>query len=228
MIDGLFLALGQLGDPVFRRVLVRSLFWSLILVVLSAWGVGWAVQFIPPTGYGWLDTAIHWLSTGSFVVLLWFIFPAVAGLVISLYLDDIAEAVERRHYPDDPPGQALPVAAALSYGIRFGLLVLVVNLLALPFYLVALLAAGAGLLLYYAVNGYLLGREYFELAALRQTDPRQATLIRKRFGSRIFVIGLLVAFAFTVPLLNLLAPLIATAWMVHVFKALKTKADFVS
>ena len=211
MIDGLFLALGQLGDRVFMRVLLRSLFWSLILVVLATWGVGWAVQFIPPTGYAWLDTAIHWLSTGSFVVLLWFIFPAVAGLVISLYLDDIAEAVERRHYPNDPPGQALSAVAAVSYGIRFGLLVLVVNLVALPFYLFGLIFAGAGLLLY-----------------LRQTDPRQAALIRKRFGGRIFVIGLLVAFAFTIPVLNLLAPLIATAWMVHVFKALKTKADFVS
>jgi CysZ protein len=227
MIDGLFLALGQLGDRVFLRVLVRSLALTLVLVVLAAWGATWALQFVPPTGYGWIDTAVRWLSAAGFLVLLWLMFPAIAGLVISLFLDDIAEAVERRHYSADPPGTPLGLAEGLVYGARFGLLVLAVNLVALPFYLLALLAAGAGLLLYYGVNGYLLGREYFELVALRHADPPRARRIRKRFSKRIFVIGAVVAFAFTVPLVNLLTPLIATAWMVHVFKALKTDPDFV-
>jgi uncharacterized protein involved in cysteine biosynthesis len=228
MLRGLFLALGQLGDPVFRRVLGLSLAISLALVVVLGWAGSWAIDAIPPTGNEWVDRPVRFLAGLGLVGGLLLLFMPVSSAVIGIFLDDIAEAVERRHYPADPPGRALGFTPALAYGVQFALLVLAVNVIAAPFYVFSLFVAGLGLLLYYAINGYLLGREYFELAALRQVGSDDARRLRRRFRGQVFMVGAITAFAFTIPFANLLAPLIATAWMVHVFKSLKKDSHAVT
>lgn len=228
MINGLFLAIGQLGDPKFRRVLLLSLAITAVAMTVLGMLASHALTLIPVTGYAWLDNVIALLGNAGLVVLTLILFPPVASAVISLFLDDIAEAVERRHYPVDPPGQALSLRGALSYGAGFAILVLAVNIVALPVYVTAFILAGTGALIYWGVNGYLFGREYFELVALRQVDAETGRRLRKANGVKLFLAGLAIAFGFSVPLLNLLVPLIATAWMVHIFKALKMKAEIVS
>jgi CysZ protein len=73
-------------------------------------------------------------------------------------------------------------------------------------------------------NGWLLGREYFELVALRHVERREATLLRRRFGPSIMLAGTLLALLSMIPLLNLVAPLFGTALMVHLFRHLRTRA----
>jgi CysZ protein len=91
---------------------------------------------------------------------------------------------------------------------------ILVNLIALPFYLLP----GINLALFWIVNGYLLGREYFELVALRHLDVAAARALRRRHALRIFIAGIVIAAFATVPFLNLLSPLFATAFMVHTSK----------
>ena len=141
--------------------------------------------------------------------------PATA-LVAGLFLDDLAEVIERRDYPADPPGRALPTLASLILSVRFLGVVLLGNLLAFAL----LLVPGVNLFAFLAVNGYLLGREFFEFAALRFRTQAEAKAMRRRHAGTVFLGGLAIAGWLAIPVVNLTAPLFAAALMVHLHKAL--------
>jgi CysZ protein len=210
--------IGDLAEPTMRRVVVRTLALTLGAYVVA---IALALQLprlIPDTGYEWADMAVAVLSGIGAIFLLAVLFPVVVSAVVGLFLDDVAEAVERRHYPADPPGTALGVVPAILMGLRFAGLVLLVNLIALPFYLLLLFLPPFGLVLFYLVNGYLIGREYFDLVATRHLPAAQAAALRRAYGLRIVLAGAAGAFLFTLPLAALLAPLVTTAAFVHLFK----------
>ena len=105
---------------------------------------------------------------------------------------------------------------ATTVGLRFTVVVLAVNLLGL----VLLFVPGVNVVVWWLVNGYLLGRLYFELAALRFHPYAEVTALRRLFAGRIFLGGLLIAAFVAIPIVNLAAPLVGTAFMVHVHKDL--------
>jgi uncharacterized protein involved in cysteine biosynthesis len=152
------------------------------------------------------------------------LFPAVMVMVMSFLLEDIAEAVEARHYPALPPARPQPVGEMLRSGLAFAAVTVAINLLALPFYLLLIFLPPLNLFLFYGVNGYLFGREYFEIVALRRQTPSDAKRARRRFRGRLFLAGILIAVMMTIPLVNLFAPIVATGFMVHVFEDLKRRA----
>jgi CysZ protein len=96
------------------------------------------------------------------------------------------------------------------------------------FALVLLLVPGINLAAFFLVNGYLLGREYFEFAAMRFMSPADAKRLRSRNSTTIFFAGLIIAAFLSVPLLNLLTPMFAAGMMVHLHKmmAAKTGGDW--
>ena len=119
-------------------------------------------------------TAIAWLLSiaaglgilvGSVMLM-----PAVTALVASFFADQIADEVEREHYPADPPGMALPLWLRVPEGGKTALLAIVVYVCAAPF----LLFAGLGAVIFFLATAWLLGREYFELAAMRFRPPAEA------------------------------------------------------
>ncbi|MEE8308676.1 MAG: EI24 domain-containing protein, partial [Gammaproteobacteria bacterium] len=173
---------------------------------------------VPKTEIGWINWIIEQLASFGVVFAILFLFPALASLVMGLFLDQIAAAVEQRYYPNDPPGVPVGIVQSMSSASKLAGQMLVFNLIALPFYIVflffPLLSAG----LYYLINGYLLNREYFEMIALRHVDANQHKTLRRKHGGRLFVGGCLIAFLFSIPILNLTTPLLATGLMVHLFK----------
>jgi CysZ protein len=168
----------------------------------------------------WIETATQWLGGLALVAGSIFLIPPVTSLMAGLYLDDIASEVERVYYPSDPPGHELPALAAIGVGVKFFLVVLAVNLIAL----FLLLIPGINLIAFYAGNGYLLGREYFEMVATRHLPPEEARQLRKANMVYVFVCGLIIAGLASVPIVNLLTPLFATAFMVHIYKMLARRA----
>jgi CysZ protein len=141
----------------------------------------------------------------------------VAALFVGLFLDDIADTVERKHYPNDPAGRPLPPGRAIWAALKFFGIVVMVNLLCLP--LVFMLGFGA--LIFLIANAYLLGREYFELVASRHNERIVVRELRSRHSISIFSAGLLIAVVLAIPLVNVIGPLFATAFMVHVAKRLR-------
>jgi CysZ protein len=145
-----------------------------------------------------------------------FLMPAITSLVASFFVDDVADLVEREHYPAERPGVALPIGLAISEGVRTALLTILVYLIALPF----VIAAGAGFLIYFIATAWLLGKQYFELAAMRFRPPEEARLMRRDNAATIFTAGLIIAAFVSIPIINLATPLFGMAFMVHMHKQL--------
>jgi uncharacterized protein involved in cysteine biosynthesis len=145
-----------------------------------------------------------------------FLMPAVTAFVGTFFADEIAELVEREHYGNAAPGRTPPFGRALAEGMQTALLAITVYLAAAPF----LVLAGLGFIVMFLANAYLLGREYFLLAAMRFRPPREAKALRRMRRADVFLAGLIIAFVVSVPVLNLITPLFATALMVHVHKRL--------
>ncbi|MFQ6017664.1 MAG: EI24 domain-containing protein [Kiloniellaceae bacterium] len=238
MFAALLKAIGQASDPAFRRVLGRSLA-AAIVAFAGLWGLSWFGLSSAGDGLtGWLgeqDLGAFWIDVVTWIfgaagvvgvlVTSFFLFPAVMVLAMSLLLEDIAAAVERRHYPDLPPARAQPLTEQVKGAVAFAGVTLAANLLALPVYLLLLFVPPLNLFVFYALNGYLLGREYFELVAVRRLDPAATKRLRRHHRGRVLLAGVVVTVLLTLPLVNLVTPIIATGFMLHVFEALRRRGD---
>ncbi len=217
MLTAFLDALRQLPEPEFRRVLWRAMALTLAAFVVIVVGFSYLLGGFPLTGFDWLDWILVRLASATLMLALFLVFPSVATLLVSVFLDEIAEAVERRHYADDPPGRPLSPGRALGVSLQFTAALILTNVLALPLYLIP----GINLFVFYGLNGYLLSREYFELVALRHLDVASARRLRRAHRGRLLIAGVVIAFMLTVPIVNIVAPIVATAFMAHIFKALE-------
>ena len=210
---------GDIFSPPFRRVMVKSLALTIGVLLLAGFGLDrLALSFVqaPP---GWLTTAISVLLGLGLVAGLVLLAAPTTSLVAGFFLDEIAGIVEREVDPSGVPGRPAPAIDSAAYALRFAALSLVVTLAAL----VLLFVPGFGLLAWIGANAYLLGREYFELAAMRFRPVAEARAMRRHFALPIYLAGLLIAGFVAIPLLNLFTPLFATALMARLHKRLARK-----
>lgn len=223
MIRAYAMAFADLASREFRAVLWRAVLLSGGVFVALAALVWWLFDGLGLFAWGWINWIVEVFGWGAFLAVTWIFFPAVVSIVLSLFLDSAVEAVERRHYPADPAGQPPALWRSLVVGLNFTLVMALLNLVVLPLYLVLIFVPPLNLFVFYGLNGYLLGREYFELVGLRHLDDEAARQARKANGWRLFKAGVVAAFLFTIPFVNLLTPLVAAAAMVHIFKTLPLK-----
>lgn len=205
--------LGILGALAIFTVLWAIVWWLLANVdPASIWGLATIVE--------WMGGAFDWLAGmaffGTLLVATFLMFPAVITIVVGLFLDQVATVVEQRHYPGLGEPRKQPLPETLGSTVKFAAIVVLLNLLVLPAYLILIFIPGANLLLYYLLNGYLIGREFFELAAFRRLEPAEATRLRKSYRGKVMIAGVMLAFLMTIPVVNLLAPVLGAAFMVHV------------
>lgn len=221
IVPSLRLALAQLPDPTFRRVLWRSLLVSMAVFAVLAVVLWFGVAMLPDTEQTWLDWVIGFASGVGFFVAMLLLFPAVMTAAVGLFLDDIADAVEQRYYPGDPRGRALPFWPALGGSLRFLGIVIGVNLLLLPIYGVLIFFPPFMYALSLLVNGFLVSREYFEVVAWRYLPRSEADRLRRRHRGDLWLCGVIIVLLLTIPLINFVVPIVATAFMVHVYKRLQ-------
>lgn len=221
---GLFLrSFSELLQPEARSLLIRSLLWSLAILAVLCIGIWVFLGTTRLFDEMWLENTADVAGGLGAVVLAYLLFPAAIGLISSLFLDAIADQVEARHYPDGKGTREISVKENLVVAARFTGLLLLVNLIALPVYLVLLFFPPVLIAFSALVNGYLMGREYFELVALRHMDPQAARAAFRRNRNRLSVAGAVIAVMLGIPLVNLLAPIVATAFMVHLFADLRRR-----
>jgi len=72
-------------------------------------------------------------------------------------------------------------------------------------------------LVYWALNGYLLGREFFTQAAVRRISNADARALRRANRSEVWLLGALIAIPMSFPIVNLVVPLIGAAAFTHLF-----------
>ena len=231
MLEAAAKALSQILSPPMRSILWRSIGLALVLIAvlaiglqrllswLATYGEGWAESMLGPTWHTPIDL-LAWvisIAAGLGVVLGGiFLMPAVTSLIAGFFVDDVGDLVEREYYPAEEPGAALPLGISMIEGIEIALLTILVYLIALPFVLVA----GAGFLVFFIATAWLLGKQYFELAAMRFRPPAEAKLMRRDNAATIFAAGAIIAAFVSIPIVNLATPLFGMALMVHMHKRL--------
>ncbi|WP_454747056.1 sulfate transporter family protein [Ciceribacter selenitireducens] len=230
ILDAAGLALRNLFAPE-----TRSVFWKVIgltLLVLAglwfalretfvAYAMPWVDQLMPgmPEWAGWLTFVFGIFASIGLALALALLLSSVTAIIAGLFLDDVAEVIETRDYPGDRPGTAMPIGAAILSSLKFFGIVLVGNIIAL----MLLLVPGINIVAFFLVNGYLLGREFFEFAAMRFRTPDEARLFRSRHSGTVFAAGLVISAFLAIPILNLLTPLFAAGLMVHLHKMLSKR-----
>ena len=202
------------------RLLLKTL--ALTLLLFAALGGGiWAGFHALRLHFGWGGGGLaEATATALAVVALgWLLFRATAMAVMGLFADDIIEAVERQSYPD-AAAMARPVGWARSgrYALASLRRTLGWNLLALPAYLLLLVTGVGTVTLFLALNAYLLGRDMADMV-----EPRHPALPPIGRTSR-WLMGLLSAIAFLLPLVNLLAPIWSAAMAVHMLHCQRKSA----
>lgn len=221
MLKALALAFGQLSDPASRRVVWIGVAGAILGFIALAVGIGWALTGLSLSGYAWLDDVLPVAGGLAAFVLAWLFFPTAVVAVSGILIDDVTDQVERRHYPHLAPAPRLALVPSLIDAVRLLAVILAVNLAALPLYI---LLPGLNLVIFYAANGYLLGREYFAMIANRRLGVADARRLRRLQPGRPFVAGILIAIIASIPVLNLFSPVIAIALMVHVFHDIRHRA----
>jgi uncharacterized protein involved in cysteine biosynthesis len=231
MLDAAVKALSQILSPPMRSILWRSIGLALVLVVVLAIGLQRLLSWLATSGEGWAEAMLGPGFQTPLNVLSWivsiaaglgvvfgavFLMPAITSLVASVFVDEVADHVELEHYPAERPGTALPLGIAMTEGVKTAALTILVYLIALPF----VFFAGAGFIAFFIATAWLLGREYFELAAMRFRSPAEAKAMRRDNAATIFTAGLIIAAFVSIPIVNLATPLFGMAFMVHMHKRL--------
>lgn len=212
------LSLGQIGDPAFRRPLLRGAAGAAVVFAGLFWLALEGAQWLAASAPGWLaGPALGWglQALGGLLALLlasWLFVPVVVAIA-GLFVDPVAAAVERRHYPGlPPPSRGASLGAQAGWGLRFGLRLLALQLLLLP---LALLLPGIGAALAFAVASWGLGTGLFEGVAQRRMPVAEARAERRRRRFAVWGMGAAFAALAAVPLLNLLVPVLGTAAATH-------------
>ena len=193
---------------------------AVILLILLGAGLWEVAGWIAAGLSHWIGWLAHFGTVVLAVGLAWFLFPAVITMFVGFFVETIASAVEARYYPGRPPARQQSFVAMVGTGLRFGAVALFLNLILLPAYLLMLLFPPLYLLVFYWVNGYLLGRAYFELVAYRRLDERAADALRRARSGQVTLAGVMIALMLTIPVFNLFAPIAATAFALHLFEAM--------
>lgn len=218
-------AVMQLSDPRFRRVLWLGIALSIALLFGFYALLLWVIEAIDPgsveiPGVGqitWLGDLLGWGSLVLMLFLSMFLMIPVASAITSLFLDDVAQAVEDEHYPDLPDPPRMGWGDALRDTVNFLGVLIGANVLALFVYV---LLPFLSLFIFFALNGFLLGQEYFQIAAMRREGRQRARELRRANRGTIWIAGCLMALPLAIPLVNLLVPVLGAATFTHLYHRL--------
>ncbi|NDV02192.1 EI24 domain-containing protein [Pseudoroseicyclus tamaricis] len=219
-------ALSQIGDPRFRRVLALGVLLALALLIAAYALILWLISLANPESLvlpivgqvTWLDDLLGWGSLALMLVLSVFLMIPVASAITSMFLDDVAAAVEAKHYPSLPPVAGGGLWEGVVDTVNFLGVLVAANLVALILYLFLPFAAP---FIFYALNGYLLGREYFQVAAMRREGRAGAKALRRRYPAQIWAAGCMMALPLSIPVVNLLVPVLGAATFTHLYHRLR-------
>jgi len=222
MLQDAVKALIQTFTPAYRRVLLYSIGLAIGLIIVLGIGAHYGLTYLIALDWRWAEITVDILAGIGIIIGGIFLVPPITSLIAGLFLDDVAGKVERNDFLDMEEGTALPIGRSLVLSIKFFGLMLAVNLVAL----LLLLVPGVNLVVFYVANGYLLGREYFQLAAMRYRSEDEAALVRRHHSVAIFFAGLIIAVVVSIPILNLITPVFATIFMVRLHKRLTRSRSY--
>ncbi|HEX2581608.1 MAG TPA: EI24 domain-containing protein [Dongiaceae bacterium] len=220
MIEAFIRAIGDLGHPAMGRIVLKAAALAILVLALLATGLWVALSSLPsfPPPWGWLS---HFASVVGAILLAWLLFPIMMSIAIGLFEEDIAAIAERVHPLLHPDGSS-HWTAVLARSLGLLLWGVILNMAALPLFFIAALLTPFYPIVFYVLNGYLLGQAYFTSVAARYIPLGQARRMGRRHWRQLTIAGTLITLLLTIPLVNIIAPVLATAAMVHLYARLGT------
>ncbi len=214
----MFLSLRSLNNKAVRRILVKSIMLTLAILAALAVALFCGGDYLLSL-WGWGMVMGTWsylmgLIMGS--LLTWFLFRSVAVLILWMFADDIAEAIEWEHYSHSAlTATKLSWMKSLAIGLRSLLRAIIYNLLALPLYLIALFTVFGTPIIFLAINGLLLGKELEEMIALRHQPHLESGDGWAMGKFERFSLGFVMNVAMMIPFVNFFIPVIGVATATH-------------
>ncbi len=204
-------------------IFIKSLLITLValvgFMVVFGFGISHLIQYLPWGSSYLLKELLPFILFFGAWLFAWMLFPAVLPLIIHFFDDAIIEVVERENYPPVMRGENWPFWQEVRHDFAFMLKAIFLNLLVLPFYLLPVI----NIIIFYVLNGYLIGNEFFMTVARRHYNMPTAKTVRKQNSGVVFIAGVLITFLTTIPIANLLAPFWGVALMTHLFHLQKNK-----
>jgi CysZ protein len=215
----MFASAGKAVAMLFDRDFIGMVLWSLVLtavlfVVLFV-GIEYGLVHMPALGSPWVNRFLELATPILLVLAVFFLGTPVAAIFATIFLDRIAAKVDAHFYPNDPKARGTPFVSGAAEAVRLIALALLINVALLP---VDVGVPGVAEVATVIANGWLLGREFFELASLRHLSRQQSDALRRRHSGKIFAGGLLISVLTVIPVLDLIAPFFGSALMAHLFK----------
>ena len=164
-----------------------------------------------------VNDMIGFVLNTAFIFLIFLFFAPISTIFIAIFLDDIIDCVEEKYYPENKAGKRLGVAHLAFLALRIMFFIIVLNILMLPLYVLLFWIPFVPLVLFYILNGYLLGWGYYEMVAVRHLGIKQAGVHRKSIRGVILTAGLIMTFLFMIPIVQFTIPILGAALICHLF-----------
>ncbi len=230
MLRCFFRSANEICQKPLRQIVVKTIFISMVTLLFVLVVLVFGLLNVEMPGLDQLPRPISWLVERSleFFALLLFIFfcsiifPWVLSLVIAFFLDEIVQVV-REGYSCTNFLEKIGNTQAVVYAVKFGVLTSLINLACLPIYLVLLFFPLMSLVFFYLVNALLLGREYYGLVTIGYVADKERRAVFKKNRLQVYLAGLFIAFMMTVPVINLIAPVLGSVAMVHLLEVWRLK-----
>ncbi|VAX03500.1 hypothetical protein MNBD_ALPHA03-1067 [hydrothermal vent metagenome] len=217
--------LAQVFDPAFLKVFILGILTTIAAMVLTWFLANYLKDQFILTQFDWqwvnsffqwlLD--IDWIFNIIFFFLMGIFFPPIATIFMTLYLDDVVDAVEDKYYPDHKAGKRLGVAHLAYLALRLAFMIILLNIIVIPLYIFFFWLPFVPLIIFYTLNSYLLGWGYYEMVAVRHLGIKEAGRHRKSIRGQVLGGGFMITLLYTLPVINLTAPILGAAILAHIF-----------
>jgi CysZ protein len=188
---------------------------AVCLVVFLVALLTWLAAYFVSIQTAWLDILFNTGFGLAMGVGGWFMLPVFTVLIAGFFQEKVIRRVEAVYYPEARANEAPDFTAELMHDIRFTVYALFLNIIVLPLYLI-----GIGYVIAVVLNGYLLGREFFESVAGYHVGKNEAWKLGRKNRLRRFIGGLVITVMTLTPVINLFSPIIGTVWMIHLYHGL--------
>lgn len=226
-MNKLITAIERTGQQLFDRPFLKVLFLGMLTTVgaiLVAYLItNELLKELPlyQSEWEWWQDIVNgmagYIFNAAFVFTIVLFFAPISTIFISIFLDDVIDCVEGRFYPESKAGKRLGISNLAFLAARIMFFIIVLNILMIPLYVLLFWIPFVPLIIFYLLNGYLLGWGYYEMVAVRHLGIKEAGVHRKSIRGVILSAGLIMTLLFMVPIVQFTVPILGVALICHLF-----------
>ncbi|MDG1274569.1 MAG: EI24 domain-containing protein [Alphaproteobacteria bacterium] len=215
----------DLLEPDIRTILFKTVILSLFSIIMIVY-MCWTLFNTHQVFDIWLlGPMLSWAWGLLALIFGTLLLPPITIIIGSIYSDSIVDHIEKKYYPSRLGMRQIKLSE-LGFSISKNFCItIIVNILLAPVYLIVTFFPIISFLIFYSVNGYLIGKELFETVASRHLEMKDRYLLKKQNNNKVIIGGIIMVGISTIPILNLIAAVLGIVFMTHFFHSLVLKTE---